>query len=181
MTKYRYSSADIETVTSGFVTLKVINNWANGNDWFSPLAPASRGRSRLFSRMNVIEAGIVHAMMVAGITRKDAKNFLKLMATRWRSVGYTVDLPEILEGAPQFAHGSEGWLWVLTFREEGGQRNLDGIFECKVETLGDLRDADGALIDIAAQTSPVVLIPVSGIVARADSIDGTKEKDHAAG
>jgi hypothetical protein len=179
MTHYRYSAADIEHVTSGFVTLKAINNWVNAKDWFSPLEPASRGRSRMFSRMNLIEAGIARAMMVAGISRKDAKNYMLLKAAALRSGGYVDDLPSLLEASPPFVCGSAGWVWVLTFSEHDGLRELDGIYDSKVDELAGLRDAEGAPVDIAALATAVIIIPVSGIVARVDALDDVRGKTDA--
>lgn len=164
MDTYRFSAAEISELTFGNVTLKTLNNWTTTGEWLSALATPARGYARLFSRINVIEACLANDLMAAGQTRRGAKVLIKLMAAKGRPAGYESDLPQHLESRPAFAHGSSGWVWLLTFTEIDGRRELDG--------LAEIQQAD-----IAAHLNehPAVILPVSAIVARVDALDRARE------
>lgn len=161
MNEFRYTAADIEVVTFGRVNLKALNNWATADDWFSPLAPGQRGRSRLFSRMNMIESCVVADMMAAGSTRKEVKTYLTLTAARGRAAGYVSDLPKRLEASDPFRPGSNGWFWLIVYKEGFGSKTLDELKICR---------SDDIVKYLADAQFSCAIIPLSAVIARVDAV-----------
>lgn len=162
METFRFTSADIQTVTFGHVNLRILNHWSNQDLWFSETGPASAGRPRKFSRINVIEAALAHDLAMAGVTRRDAKNYITLMTAKKGSGDWSGAQPQLLERRPAFSRGSEGWLWLLTFTESEGGRGLDELQELKTAELPE---------NLAGNQHAAVIIPISAIVQRVDALD----------
>lgn len=167
MVEFIYGAADIEAVTDGAVNLKTLNNWANNDEWFSPLAPAPRGTARKFSRVNLIEAGLASFLQMGGASRREAKEIIGLLASKGTS-GYADDRPERLEKRIPYRRGSAGWYLVVTRQIQKGTAVLDDVVERQEADLAST---------LAAIEYPAIVAPLSLLIQRIDAIEPSRRGD----
>lgn len=100
---YSIPSEVIAAATQGRILSKTLVSWNERGKWATQLQPAERGKPRLYSYANALEAVLADAMIRLGMTREAARLTIerRCAAVRETATGYTLDatarLPELSE------------------------------------------------------------------------------------
>ncbi|MEG6508605.1 hypothetical protein V6C03_06450 [Methyloligella sp. 2.7D] len=163
--QYRFTAKQIGELTDGRVSLKTLNNWVAKKQWFTELAPSEKGRPRLFSRANVIEAVLASYFMMAGLPRSGASTLMQLLVVNANgSGGWVGDLRDKFELLPYLRPRSKDWHLLLNCSEERESLTFGRLDEIRAVSTGALAN------ELSGSTSSTIVIPISAIIARIDEI-----------
>lgn len=151
MTDFTIPAAVIEKATAGAVDKKMLVNWADRRLWLTDLQPAERGKPRLYSYANALEACLTAAMTGEGFTRAEVKN-----AITWRgsarpgrnAVGYAADSWNALADLPEWEWptawwaiiASQGEFSILPSRTPEVPNHFRGVLGVRLINVGAVRD-----------------------------------------
>ncbi len=143
MTDFTIPAAVIEKATDGAVDKKMLVNWSERGLWLTELQPPERGRPRLYSYGNALEACLAAAMSAVGFTRSDIKHAITFRGRDDRGVpsGWVVSDAEWLPELPEWRRETAYWAIIAS----GGTFAISAV--ANLDHLPDaFREADGLRI-----------------------------------
>ena len=163
-----FKSADIERLTNGRISAKMLNHWSSRSEWLAPPLAPGQGRARTFSRTNVIEAVLVSEMTRVGMDRGTVRSMMHIRALgHWLGIEHAGRLTDAqgdiganFRDLPEFERGSRDWFWVCRFTPVTNQISSEPQAVQGAEQLTEL---------LAEDADPVsTVINISSIVRRVD-------------
>lgn len=125
MTEFTIPAAVIAEATDGAVDKKMLVNWAERELWLTQIQPAERGKARLYSYANALEACLASAMSAAGFSRSAIKNAItwRGMQDRGRSSGWLDESAGWLPKLPEWKAETAYWAIV----SQGGTFSIEAV------------------------------------------------------